>query len=143
MVYLLTSSRHRQVWNAVIASKGSRKVLESNVKEVVALRQDLLEQKASVLLKSAFNGLPSSFEALLSRFGSEAQDRDVFHHNLFLTVSASAFLSVVWTSNRLASDLKTVLAYLFRKQYAVNVSFLLMERECHCLTAQTPRQLEG
>jgi hypothetical protein len=78
MVYLLTSARRRQVWNAVIASESTRKVLERNGKEIVALRHDLLEQKASVLLKSAFNELPSSFEALLSRFGSEAQDPDVY-----------------------------------------------------------------
>lgn len=78
MIYLLTNDRRRQVWHAVIASEIMQDTLKTGGKAVVKLRHDLLATKSTQLLKAAFNDLPNSFEALLSRFGTQAQDREVY-----------------------------------------------------------------
>lgn len=78
MIYLLTNDRRRQVWHAVIAADKTQDILKRGGKEIVKLRHALLNQKSTALLETAYIELPKSFEALLSRLGTEAQDHDVY-----------------------------------------------------------------
>ena len=111
LIYLTTSYKRRQVWNAYIAAMFCDPANPLQITDPSAVRHKLMHTSSKELLSEAYGAIPLGFETALERLGLDGQEPHIYLlMHKFMSESATLRKSFSHASKIKASTITTLAA---------------------------------